>query len=243
MSQEPVNPSSDLAARAPHDPAGDAPEPGTPHDPADDAPLDPVASAALIVDQRRRVESATDVDGRLLFGVWGVAWLLGFGLLWSVSRDEPLLDLSIGIALAIFTALLLSAVVITTIHTATRSVGVSGASATQGAMYGWAWFLGFGGIGALGYALGRLDVEPATLSTVMTVASTLLVGALYMAGGAIWQDRNQFALGAWIALSSIAAAVVGFPHLLLLMSLAGGGGMLIGAVAEAARRRRRGALR
>ena len=57
----------------------------------------------------------------------------------------------------------------------------------------------------------------------------LLVAALYMAGGAMWTDRAQFALGAWIALSTVVAAAVGPPGLLLVMSLAGGGGMLVAA--------------
>jgi hypothetical protein len=51
--------------------------------PDDDEPLDPAASAALIAAQRARVQEATDVDARLLFGVWGVAWLVGFGALYG----------------------------------------------------------------------------------------------------------------------------------------------------------------
>ena len=38
----------------------------------EDTPLDPASSAALIAEQRAKVEAATDVDGRILFGAW--AW-------------------------------------------------------------------------------------------------------------------------------------------------------------------------
>jgi hypothetical protein len=217
----------------------EAPDGSTGRDVDDDAPLDLAASAALIEAQRARVVSATDVDGRLLFGLWGAAWLLGFGALWLATVGDSPVRLSIGTALAVFAALILAAMVVTMIHTIGRSAGVSGTSAQQGAMYGWSWSLAFVGVGALGFALERAEAGPVLTSTVMTIVPALLVGALYMAGGAIWRDRTQFALGAWICVVTIAAAVVGSPHMLLVMALAGGGGMLVGGVVEAARRRRR----
>lgn len=208
-------------------------------EPDDDAPLDPAQSAALIAEQRARVVEAVDVDPRLLFGVWGTAWLLGFGVLWAVAVDEPLLDLDPRYAQMVFGLLLLGAAAVTAVHLARRSGGVRGSSATQGAMFGWAWGLTFAGFGALGAALNELDAGAAITSTVMSGGSALAVGALYMAGGAIWRDRTQFVLGVWVAGVTIVAILVGYPHLLAVMSLAGGGGMLLGAVAEQVRRRRR----
>lgn len=204
-----------------------------------DAPLDLATTAALIESQRAKVLSATDVDGRLLFGLWGGAWLLGFGLLWATALDDPLIDLDRSTALGVFMVLILSAVVLTTVHVARRSAGVRGTSAQQGAMYGWAWFLAFLGVAALGYALGQVDVDPVVYGTVMTVVPPIIVGALYMAGGAVWRDRMQFMLGAWICVVTIAAAVVGYPHMLLVMAVAGGGGMLVAGAVEAVRRRAR----
>ncbi|KGM13052.1 hypothetical protein [Cellulomonas bogoriensis] len=204
----------------------------------DGATLDPAGSVALIDAQRARLEKATDVDGRILFGVWGLAWLLGFGQLWTVTQDQPLVPWSQDVAYPVFGSVLLAAMVVTTIHTAVRSSGLRGGSAAQGAMYGWAWFLTFAGVGALALALARLDASPDVIASAMTLTSVLLVAALYMAGGAIWQDRHQFVLGAWIAVTAIASGVVGHPHMLLVMALAGGGGMLVGAVVEHVRRRR-----
>ena len=136
----------------------DAPDGSPAGEVDDDAPLDPATSAALIEAQRAKVVSATDVDGRLLFGLWGIAWLLGFGGLWATALDEPLVDVAPATALAVFMVLILTAVVLTIVHVARRSAGVHGASAQQGAMYGWAWFLAFMGVAALGYALGQIDV-------------------------------------------------------------------------------------
>lgn len=191
--------------------------------------LGPADSLALIAEQRARVEAWVDVDARVVLGVWGVAWLLGFGLLWLAMGEAPVLDLAAPVTWSVFGGLLALASAITIWQTTRSSAGVTGASATQGAMYGWSWFLAFAGIGGLGYALGRTDTHPDVQMLVMTAAAALIVGALYMAGGAVWRDRVQFTLGAWICLATTVGVVVGTPHMLLVMALAGGGGMLVAA--------------
>ena len=209
--------------------------PGEPDDA--DGPLDLAASAALIQVQRARVAAATDVDARLLFGVWGAAWLVGFGALYAVAGDDPLLRWRAAAA-GVFAAVIVAAIAVTAVHVARRTAGVLGTSATQGAMFGWAWFAGFATIGALGYALARVGAGQAVFTVTMTIVPALIVGALYMAGGAIWQDRTQFALGSWVVVVTVASAVVGPPHMLAVMALAGGGGMLAGAFAVGVRSRR-----
>lgn len=205
----------------------------------DDAPLDPAEGAALVAAQRARVVEAIGVDGRLLFGVWGAAWLVGFGALYAVAGDRPMIDGDPDLALALFAVILVAAMVVTATHVARRSAGVHGGSAVQGAMYGWSWFLGFVGIFALASALTDAGADPTVVQTAMTVAPAALVGVLYMAGAAIWRDRSQFALGAWISVVTTVAALVGLPSMLVVMAVAGGGGMLVAAGVSAGRRRRR----
>lgn len=204
---------------------------------AEEAPLDLAASAALIESQRARVAAETDVDARLLFAVWGVAWLIGFGALYAAAIDPPLGAVRAGVAGGLFGALLVAAMVITAVHIARQSRGVSGVSARAGAMYGWGWGLSFVGVGALGSALASAGASGEVMQLVMTVVPALLVGALYMVGAALVCSRSQFALGAWITVVTIVGAVVGAPGLLAVMSVAGGGGMLVAAGAEHARRR------
>jgi len=127
---------------------------------------------------------------------------------------------------------------VTAVHLIRKSGGVRGTTAVQGAMYGWAWLLGFAVVATLGYALNRDGANVQVTSTVMMTVNLLVVGVLYMAGGAIWGERTQFVLGAWILVVTIAATLIGNPHMMLVMSLAGGGGMLVAAAAETVRRRR-----
>lgn len=214
------------------------PYPGEPDDANDGAPLDPAQSAALIAEQRARWAAATGVDARLLFGVWGGACLLGFGAEYSVATDPPLLGWPGWVAGVVFAGLLATAMVINIVHIAVRTAGVRGVSANAGAMYGWAWFGSFAGIGALSFGLAQAGASPDVTKLVMTTAPLLIVGALNMAGAAIWQDRTQFALGAWILIVTTIGAIVGAPHMLAVLSLAGGGGLLVGALADAIRVRR-----
>lgn len=206
--------------------------------PEDDVPLDLVAGAALISAQRARVARETDVDSRLLLGAWGIAWLLGFGVLYSAAGDPPLVRWPGPPAWAVFAALLTAAAVVTSVHTARRTAGVHGTSAVQGSMYGWAWLLGFVAVFALPSALTRAGAGGAVVQVTMTLVPAVLVGVLYMAGAAIWGDQVQFALGAWILLVTVAAAFADLPGMLAVMALAGGGGMLVAASVETVRRRR-----
>ncbi len=201
----------------------------------DDSPPEPGAARSIIDDQRGKVSEQLDLDARILFGAWGTAWLVGFGLQWLAARG----DVDSVVAGATFGGLMVLAGVVTAVHSARRSAGVRGPSARQGAMYGWSWSLSFAGIVGLSVGLSRLGADSEVVGIVMTVASALLVAALYMTGGAMWGDVTFFALGAWIAVVTAVAAVIAGEATPLVMALAGGGGMLAAAGRDAVLRRRR----
>lgn len=135
---------------------------------------------------------------------------------------------------------LVSAMVITAVHTACQVAGIRGSSARQGMFYGWTWMVGFIALGAIISGVSRTGVEDQTIGLLWAAGSGLVIGLLYMAGGAMWLDRTQFGLGAWFALVSGAGALAGSPWIYLILSMAGGGGMLLVASTVAARTRLRG---
>ncbi len=81
---------------------------------APDGPLDPALARAIIDAQRTRVRTTAYTDDRVIFGVWSVAWLVGYGVLWATSGD--------GVtaipwwAWAVFGVLILSGVATTVLH-------------------------------------------------------------------------------------------------------------------------------
>lgn len=204
-----------------------------------DGDLAAAESLALIEAQKRRVERQIEPDVRLLYGVWGLALLIGeaafFFATWAnspIAIPEPVA----GVTLFVFLA---SAMVITAVHTARRVAGVRGSSSRQGMFYGWSWMVGFVCLGAIISGVARTGVDDRGIGLLWAAGSGLVIGLLYMAGGAMWLDRTQFALGVWFAVVSAVGAVAGLPWIYLVLSLAGGGGLLVVAATVAARSRRR----
>lgn len=203
----------------------------------DDAPLDPREALAMLESERSRTQRQLEPDVRLLYGVWGAAWLVGFLVLWASATGRGPLVLPPTAAGAVFAALLAVAVVVTGVHSVRRLAGVRGSSSTQGAMYGWAWLLGFGCVASLIGSVAGAGASPQVMGVLAPTVSGLVVGLLYLAGGAMWQDRAQYSLGVWILVASAAGAVAGYPTNHLVMGLLGGGGFLVAAAVVAVRGR------
>jgi hypothetical protein len=218
----------------------------------DDLPLDPTASLRLIAAQQQRAKDV-EPDGRVLYGAWGLAWLLGYTTLYVsslrtaatatgatatgatvtgaaeasgvVGQPEPW-------AFAIFGALLIGAVALTIVHILTRASGLRGASARSGAMYGWAWFISFAAMSLFLAGVARAGANPEVMALASNGLSCLIVGIMYLTGAAMWQETRLYVLGVWILLVAGAATVVGLPGLYLVMATAGGLGFLLLALVE-----------
>jgi hypothetical protein len=207
----------------------------------DRPPLDPAESLRLI--ERERAEAARQLipDPRLLYWPWGVAWLVGFGLLFLRfgPDDTVYVDMPSWLPLTTMFTLLIGAGIVSGVGGARAARHVSGPSSVQGAMYGTSFFLGFAG---LAVTISRVSdqLPDAFAGLLWGAASVGLVGALHMAGGALWSDRHLFGLGVWVSIINIVGVLAGPGWHSLVVSLAGGGGMLlVGALAWASQHGRR----
>jgi hypothetical protein len=189
----------------------------------------PEAMLSLLESEQARTAQALDPDPRVIYASWGAAWLVGFLLMWSAARGGRPLDLEMGQAGVLFAACLLGAIVTTVFHVVRRVAGVRGVSSRVGAMYGWAWFLSFSCLTVVMTGVRHAGAPDTTIGLLWSVLSGLLVGALYLAGGALWQDWVQYGLGAWILVASAAGALAGYPGVYLTMAVCGGGGFLLAA--------------
>jgi len=202
-----------------------------PTDPAlDDAPLAPEQVLDIIREQRLVVRDRVEPDGRLLFGAWGTAWLVGYLVLFSTARDSAT-HTPAGWSFAVFFTLIAAAIAVTIVHTVRRSIGIAGPTGRSGAMYGWSWTIGFVAVFLIMTGLTRAGADPVVVNLGWNALPCLLVGVLYLASGALWQSTVLYVLGAWIVLVGGVATVVGLPATFLVMALAGGGGMFVGALA------------
>lgn len=192
-------------------------------------PLGAQEALAIIADQRAAA-ARTQPSAALLFGVWGTAWVVGYGLLWVAARDESSWSAWSSWAAVVAAVVILGAMGVTVWHTAVRTHGIRGRSAQQGAMYGWAWFLGFLGQGVIVAALAQAGASREVVGIAANSVAALVVGLLYLAGGAMWRATAMYVLGAWILLAGATSAFAGIPGSYAVLALAGGGGMLVAAL-------------
>lgn len=204
----------------------------------DDTPVDPAEGLAIIEAQRALTRDRSEPDARLLFGVWGIAYLVGYLSLYWTARDSVGHRPAVW-SFTVFGIVIASAVVITIVHVIVRTAGMQGVSARSGAMYGWSWTIGFIGIYLIINGLGRAGASSQVLDLAWNALPILLVGILYLAGGALWQTTVMFALGVWFCVLAGVVTVIGLPDSYLVLALAGGGGMLLGTLISQLIRRNR----
>lgn len=195
----------------------------------DDDPTATLApdDALAIIENQSAAAARAYPDAALLFGLWGTVWLVGYGLLWltSLGHDSPAVWAAVVAAVATIVAM-----VTTAWHTVSRSHGIRGRSTLQGAMYGWAWFVGFLAQGAIVSALANAGATPVVISLAANAMATMVVGLLYLAGGVLWESYPMYGLGAWVLLTGAFGAFAGIPGSYAVLAFAGGGGMLTAAV-------------
>ncbi|GIG91011.1 transporter [Plantactinospora endophytica] len=204
-------------------------------------PADPAAALRLIADQQ--AEAARRLSPNLLwyYWPWGLAWLIGFGLFFLRFGPDGrvFVDLPTWLPLLVLLAMLVAAGIISGIVGGRTYGQVTGDSQRRGLWYGLSWGLGFSGISAV---LGRVAEHlPEDIAGLLWAGVAVgLTGALHMAGGAVWLDRNLFRLGVWISVINIAGLIAGPGWHALVISVLGGGGMLAAGVLFLIRDRRRG---
>lgn len=192
----------------------------------------PAEMLAVTERQQERTHDRIDVRPGPLLGAWGVAWVLGFGELFLTIGPGSVVAIPLWGSLVLFFACLGAAGVVTAVTLTRASRGLRGPSQTAGAMYGWSWTLAFVGLGALITATGGLGIDFEVYALLWSAGSGLLVGLLFLSGGALSGDWWQYGIGLWILLINAVGAFAGIPGHYLVMSLAGGGGfLLVGLVA------------
>lgn len=193
---------------------------------ADDGPLSAAASAELIERERRSVGRRLGVNSAPIFAVWGVTFLVGWGACYLAAPGGPRV-LAVAAAVPIVVVLYVVAIAVPIVLGARAGRGVRGPSRLTGAMYGWAWTLGFLALAAINTGLIRQGLAPATISMLWTGTAQLVFGMMYLAGGMLWRDLVQYALGVWMLIVAAGGVFAGMPGDFLVLALAGGGGFLL----------------
>ena len=198
----------------------------------EDIDLSPEESLALIGTQRRATQRAIAIDDWRLYGTWGLAWLVAFGVTYLVFphvSDQTADNGPEWLVPVVWPLAMGAAAVVTFRHVHNRRSGVAGGG---GSLFGLAYLLGTGAAGITGSVLPRMmePVNPGIAALAPSVCIVLVIGMIYLVSGGFWGDRVQVAVGVWLLAINVVALLPGPDTYTLFMSLGGGGGFLVGAL-------------
>ncbi|WP_113699630.1 transporter [Nonomuraea lactucae] len=191
----------------------------------------PEETLKLIEAQRAATVRRLKGDPLLLYGPWGVAWLLGFGMLFlHYGLDgEPYVRITQMQSVSVLLSLQVLAGAVAAYGITRMSVQTRGESSARGAMYGYAWFAGMTLMVIIAMRMSSL-LPPHENGLLWAGVSMLVVGVLYMAGGAIWLDWTMFFVGVWVMAVNGVGVLLGAGWHALLSAVLLGGGFLAGSL-------------
>ncbi|MET1052938.1 MAG: hypothetical protein ABWX65_09895 [Mycetocola sp.] len=211
-----------------------------------DEALDPAAMLELMHAQQRSVTTQMGSFVSVITATWGIAWLVGFLLLWLIEGAEPAFAIPIPVAATGFGILVAVAIVISIVFGVrnTRGVKSSPASAFTGAVYGSTWSVSMIALYVLGAGLVVNGMPPEVATIYFPSAYVLMTGVLFMVSGAIWHAVPALISGIWLVVVAVVAPFFQYPTHYLVLALAGGGAFIALAIGAEihARRVRRAAL-
>lgn len=192
----------------------------------EEQPLSPQDSLALINAHQGARARRGNLDAALLTGIWGFAYLISWGSFYLNAKD----GLPMPVAGILTGALIVGSIVFSAWFGIRSSKGVRGPSQVAAAMYGWTWTLGFLGLVAVNVGLQNKGLTSDQVTLLWSGSVLLLVGVLYLLGGAMSHSWPQYVLGGWMLISGAGSVYAGVPGNYLVLALAGGGGFLIQSV-------------
>lgn len=199
---------------------------------SDDAPGDPAAMLRVLREQERRTQRWSYGAYSIVLVVWALAWAIGFGALWSAETigGSPWPRMPQQPAWIVFGVSIAVAIAVSIVIGARSGAGLRGPSKLAGAMYGWSWSISMVGASLILGAVQRAGLPPAVAGILAPALFALLVGVLYLAGGALWRSPAQFVLGCVMIATAVTASFAGGPTHYLIYATIGAGSMLIAAV-------------
>lgn len=188
---------------------------------------------AIDRDRSRAVDQLSP-SARLLYVIWGIAWIVGFAAFFLAvfPTTQPTLPVVAGIAIGVVA--LVGGMVVSAVHSARKGAGTRGPSMVQGAIYGNAYAIAFIFVVLLGWRLTSAGVPLDVMFTYWVAALCLVIGLLALVGAVLWNDRSQLTFGIWTLFAGLLSLALPAPYQLL-AGVVGGLGFLVLAVVESIR--------
>ncbi|GAB3272651.1 hypothetical protein [Arthrobacter pigmenti] len=202
--------------------------------------FDPRTAMSLADETEAKTAQAIFPHTPVLYFAWGTAWLIGYGALHGARYGW--LPLGSTAALIVLFGMLAAALVITTVLVVQSTAGIRGASSIQGAIYGWTWGLAFVVVGLLSGTVADSIAAEDLRGLIINAIAILVVGMMYMLGGALWRDIPMTVMGIWFLVVNVVAMALGREYYLTVFMTLGVLGFYTGAIVELVRSRSRRTL-
>lgn len=188
--------------------------------------------ATALVTPVPATQATGEVDSRAAYASFASAYVLGHGAAALAKGADPVLALPGWLPLALLGAGLVAGTV-QSIGAANRAQrGASKSEQFAAKLVAASWATGFAALFLVITGLTSAFGKPELQDVLWPAGSTLVVGLLYLAEGAVRRNTLHYGLGTWLALVSGTALLLPTPGLYWLLAVAGGGGYAVAAVLE-----------
>lgn len=173
-----------------------------------------------------------EVDNRSAYVSFAAAYVFGHGAAALAKGADPVLALPGWLPMALLGTGLVAGTV-QSISAANRAQrGASRSEQLAAKMVGASWVIGFAALFLAITGLAAAFDKPELQGVLWPAGSTLVVGLLYLAEGAVRRNTLHYGLGAWLALIGAAALFLDAPGFFWLLAVAGGGGYAVATILE-----------
>jgi hypothetical protein len=176
------------------------------------------------------------MDNRRPYLAWAATWFVGYGAFALSGGAEPIVSLPPLAPALLLLVGLLGATVVTVVETVRGSRGVVGPDELAGTLFGIAWGTAFTALFLLITALAAVLGDQLVQTLLWPAGSAVVVGLMYLMGGAVHRDLVQYALGTLLALLGAAAVFLDSPGHYFVLAFVGAPAYVVAAVLEGRRR-------
>ncbi|KOV80374.1 hypothetical protein [Nocardia sp. NRRL S-836] len=180
----------------------------------------------------RAVTPATEVDNRAAYLGFAAAYVLGHGAAALSRGTDPVVVLPSWLPIALLAAGLLTgtAFAMTASLRAQRAATPERRRSEQ--LAGAAWVIGFAALALAITGLTTAFDRPELQTVLWPAGSTIVVGLIYLAEGAVRRNALHHNLGTWLALVAAAALFVPGAGFFGVLAVVGGGAYAVAAFLE-----------
>jgi hypothetical protein len=176
---------------------------------------------------------ADEVDNRAAYLGFAFAYVLGHGA--AALTRSGLVSLPAWLPIALLGTGLVAGTILAMTASLRAQRGATESRRRTEKLVGTAWVTGFAALALAITGLSRAFGEPELQTVLWPAGSTIVVGLIYLAEGAVRRNSLHYNLGTWLALVAAATLFVPGAGFFAVLAVLGGGAYLVAAFLESRR--------